>query len=120
MPNKWHGLCQDVIMPDENLRSSFPSTQRDISKLTQTATDAASDLVSSATEHASKVKGQLKDLAGHAQEEGAERLDQAKGQLCGVLSAAKDYASERPLVCVGVALAVGFLLGLTRRTTPHS
>jgi ElaB/YqjD/DUF883 family membrane-anchored ribosome-binding protein len=104
-------------MPNQNPSSSFPSTQRDISNLKQTATDAASDVASTVADHASKAKGQFKQLAGHVQEEGAEQLDQVKGQLCSVLSAARDYVSERPLASIGVALAVGFLFGLARHTT---
>jgi ElaB/YqjD/DUF883 family membrane-anchored ribosome-binding protein len=107
-------------MSNQTPSSSFPSTQRDISNLKQTATDAASDIGNLATEHVSKAKGQLKDLAGHVQEEGGQQLDQVKGQIYTVLSAARDYASERPLACIGVALAVGFLFGLTRRPAPRS
>ena len=107
-------------MSNQTPSSSFPSTQRDISNLKQTATDAASDLANSVADHASKAKGQFKQLTGHVQEEGAKQLDQVKGQLCSVLSAARDYVSERPLASIGVALAVGFVLGLARRTTTRS
>jgi len=107
-------------MSNQTPSSSFPSTQRDLSNLKQTATDAVSDIASSVGDHASKAKGQLKKLAGHAQEEGTEQLDQVKGQLCSVLSAARDYVSERPLASIGVALVVGFLFGLARRTTSRS
>jgi ElaB/YqjD/DUF883 family membrane-anchored ribosome-binding protein len=109
-----------MIMSNQTSSSSFPSTQRDISNLKQTATDAASDIAGSVADHASKAKGQFKKLAGHIQEEGTEQLDQVKGQLCGVLSAARDYVSERPLATIGVALAVGFLFGLARRASPRS
>jgi ElaB/YqjD/DUF883 family membrane-anchored ribosome-binding protein len=109
-----------ISMSNQTPSSSFPSTQRDISNLKQTATDAASDLASSVADHASKAKGQFKQLAGHLQEEGAEQLDQVNGQLCSVFSAARDYVSERPLASISIALAVGFLFGLTRRTTSRS
>ena len=107
-------------MPNQIPSSFFPSTQRDISNLKQTATDAASDIGNSITEHSSKATSHLKDMAEHVQEEGGEQLDQVKGQLRTLLGAARDYASECPLACIGVALAFGFLLGLTRRTTPQS
>ena len=111
------GFAITVIMPNQNSISFFPSTQRDISNLKQTATDAASDIVRSTAEHASKAKGQFKELAGHVQEEGAEQLDEVKGQLCGLLSAARDNVSERPLASLGVARAVGCLFGRARRPT---
>ena len=104
-------------MNNETIRSSFPATQQDVSNLKQTATDAVNDLGSTASVHASKAKSQIKDLVGHFQDEGSEQLDQAKGKLLDVVNSARDYASERPLVCIGVALAVGFLIGLSRRAS---
>ena len=104
-------------MSNQSSGSSFPSTQRDISNLKQTATDAASDISNSVTDAASKAKGQLKNLAGHIQDEGGDQIDHAKGQLAEVIRAAGTYVSDRPLACVGIALAIGFLLGLARRTT---
>ena len=104
-------------MNNETIRSSFPATQQDVSTLKQTATDAVNDLGSTVSVHASKAKSQIKDLVGHFQDEGSEQLDQAKGKLLNVVNSARDYASERPLVCIGVALAVGFLIGLSRRVS---
>jgi len=104
-------------MNKETLRSSFPATQQDVSNLKQTATDAVNDLGSTASVHASKVKSQVKDLVGHFQDEGGEQLDQAKGKLLDVVNSIRDYASERPLVCIGVAVAIGFLIGLSRRSS---
>jgi ElaB/YqjD/DUF883 family membrane-anchored ribosome-binding protein len=102
-------------MNNETIRSSFPATQQDVSNLKQTATDAVNDLGSTASVHASKAKSHIKDLVGHFQDEGGEQLAQAKGKLLDIVNSARDYASERPLVCIGVALAVGFLIGLSRR-----
>jgi len=104
-------------MNDKTLRSTFPATQQDVSNLKQTATDAVNDLGSTASVHASKAKSQVKDLVSHFQEEGGEQLDQVKVKLLDVVNSARDYASERPLACIGVALAVGFLIGLSRRAS---
>src|SRR5471030_867877 len=101
-------------MSNQTRTSSFPATQQDVSNLKQTATDAVNDLSSTASVHAAKAKSQLKELAGHAQEEGSEQLDQVKGNLSDLVNSARDYASERPLACIGTALAVGFLIGLSR------
>jgi ElaB/YqjD/DUF883 family membrane-anchored ribosome-binding protein len=97
--------------------SSFPASQKDVSQLKQTATDAASDLGSAAAPHLDKAKEQVKRLAGDLQEEGSAQLDQVKGQFCTVLNSAKEYASAQPLVCIGVALAIGLLIGLTRSSS---
>ena len=104
-------------MANESRTSSFPSTQKDISQLKQTATDAVNDLGSTALVHASKATGQLRDLAGHIQEEGGEQFDQVKGRLGDLVETARGYASERPLTCIGIAFAVGFLIGLTRSSS---
>jgi ElaB/YqjD/DUF883 family membrane-anchored ribosome-binding protein len=104
-------------MNNETLRSSFPATQQDVSNLKQTATDAVNDLGSTASVHASKARSQIKDLVGHFQDESGEHFNQAKGKLSDVVNSARNYASERPLACIGVALAVGFLFGLSRRAS---
>src|SRR5579863_8705161 len=101
-------------MINETLRSLFPATQEDVANLKQTATDAVNDLGSTVSVHASKAKSQVKDLVGHFQDEGGEQLYRAKGNLLDVVNSARAYASERPLACIGVALAVGFLFGLSR------
>jgi ElaB/YqjD/DUF883 family membrane-anchored ribosome-binding protein len=86
-----------------------------VSELKTTAVEAAKDLKSTASGHAEKAKGQLRDLASHAQAEGADQLDQVRGKLDDVTDSARAYISARPLAAVGVALAVGFLFGLSRR-----
>ena len=102
-------------MIKETLRATFPATQLDVANLKRTATDAVNDLGSTASVHASKARGQVRDLVGHFQDEGGEQFDRAKGKVSDVVNSARDYASERPLRCIGVALAVGFLIGLSRR-----
>ena len=102
-------------MIKETLHSSFPATQQDVSNLKETATDPMKDLGSTASVHAFKAKSQVKDLVGHFQDEGGEQLDKAKGKLLDVVNSVRDYACERPFVCIGGCLAVGFLIGLSRR-----
>jgi ElaB/YqjD/DUF883 family membrane-anchored ribosome-binding protein len=102
-------------MSNQTPTSSFPATQQDVSRLKQTATDAINDLSSTAFVHASRAKSQLQDLAGHVQEEGGEQLDQVKGKLSDLVDVARDFAFERPIVCIGAALALGFLIGFSRR-----
>ena len=103
-------------MPNESrISSSFPASRQDVAQLKQTAIDAASDLTSTASVHADKAKSHLKDLAGHVQEEGSDQLDQLRARASDIVAIARDFAVERPLLCVGVALAVGFIFGATRR-----
>jgi ElaB/YqjD/DUF883 family membrane-anchored ribosome-binding protein len=98
-----------------NETTTFPASKQDLSNLKQTATDAVNDLGSTAAVHASRAKGQFQDFAGHVQEEGGRQVDQAKEKLGDVVTSIRDYASARPLACIGMALAFGFLFGLTRR-----
>ena len=86
-----------------------------VAELKTTAVEAAKDLKSTAAGHAEKAKGQLRDLATHARSEGAEHLNQVRGQFDDVADSTRAYISARPLASVGVALAIGFLVGLTRR-----
>ena len=102
-------------MSNDSLTRSFPATQQDISQLKKTATDAAADLSSTAAAHASKAKGQLKDLAGHVQEEGSQQFDEMKEKFGTLAATAVDYVVQRPVTCIGVALFVGFIFGLSRR-----
>ncbi len=98
-------------MPNEHIEAPFRATQQDISNLKNTATDAAKDLGSTAAAHAAKAKDQARDLAKHAQEEGKEQVDQAKVKLCDLTNSARSYVSERPMASLGIAVAVGMVVG---------
>ena len=102
-------------MPDTT--SSFPETRRDVGNLKSTAVEAAKDLASTATTHVNKAKGQVQDLASHAQSEASDQLGQLQGQANDLVAAARDYVMARPLTCLGVALAFGFIFGLSRRAS---
>ena len=95
--------------------NAFPQTRDDVNNLKQTATDAAKDLASTASTHLNKARGQAQDLAAHAKSEARDQLGDVQGKLGDLASAARDYVMARPLACIGTALAVGFLFGLTRR-----
>jgi len=97
--------------------SPFPATQQDVARLKQTAIDAASDLSSTVAVHADKARGQLKDLAGHVQEEGSDHIDQLKGRLSNVVDVSRDFVSANPLGCLAAAVTVGILIGLSRRAS---
>jgi ElaB/YqjD/DUF883 family membrane-anchored ribosome-binding protein len=97
--------------------SHFPATQQDIARLKQTAIDAVNDLSSTAVVHASKAKSQFRDLTGHVREESGDQIDQVRSKLGDLMVVSRDYVSENPFTCIGAALAVGFLIGLTRRSS---
>ncbi len=92
-----------------NETTPFPQTRQDLSKLKETAVDAAKDIGSTAAVHADKVKGNLKSIAESAQIEAGEHVDQAKSVLNDLAQAAGDYVTSRPLASIGLAFFVGFL-----------
>jgi ElaB/YqjD/DUF883 family membrane-anchored ribosome-binding protein len=100
--------------------SLFPASQRDVSRLRQSATDAVNDFGATAGNHAGKVKDQLQDLAGHVQEEGGANFERLRGSVINVANVAYEFATERPLVCIGAALLVGFIIGAVRRSPKKS
>ena len=102
-------------MSNESLTRSFPATQEDISQLKKTATDAVADLTSTVAAHAGKAQGQFRDLAGHVREEGSAQFNQVKEKFGNLAASTAEYVAERPFTCIGVALFVGFLFGLSRR-----
>ena len=101
-------------MPNDII-NSFPETRKDVNNLKETAKDAAKDLASTASTHVSKARGQVQDLASHAQSEAYDQFGQVRGKVSELADTARDYVLARPLTCLGVALAAGFLFGLSRR-----
>lgn len=101
-------------MLNGTLKPLFPATQKDVTRLRQSATDAVSDLSGTAYTHANKVSGQLRDLADHIQAEGTTHLKRARGKFLDVTKTGRDLAFEHPLACIGAALAIGFIIGWSR------
>jgi len=99
------------------ITESFPQTRQDVSNLKNTAMDAARDLSSTASVHAKKAQGHLQDLATHAQEEGAQRVDWAKGKATDLVGDLREYVAARPLASIAACLAIGFVIGLSRRSS---
>jgi ElaB/YqjD/DUF883 family membrane-anchored ribosome-binding protein len=99
---------------NETTDSTFSQTRQELSNLKSTAVDAAKDIGSTASVHAKKVQGNLQSLATSAQKEGGEQLDQATANLADLGNVARDYIAARPLACIGVAVAFGFLVGKMR------
>ncbi len=100
----------------------FPTSQRDVSRLRQSATDAVSDLSSTAAAHANKVGNHLSRLADDLQKEGRTHFNRAQGRALDLARTSQQFARENPVACIGIALAVGFLIGWSRRrrsSEPH-
>ena len=96
----------------------FPATQKDVRKLQQSATDAVNDFSSAAAGHANRIGAQVHDLSDHLREEGRSNFRRAQVKLADIAGTARDFATEKPLLCIAVALAVGFLIGVSRARRP--
>jgi ElaB/YqjD/DUF883 family membrane-anchored ribosome-binding protein len=114
-----------LSMPNDTT-NAFPQTRNDVSNLKETAKDAAKDLASTASTHVNKARGQVQDLAAHAQSEAqdqmgqvrdkvADQVGQVRDKVADLADTARDYVLARPLTCLSVALAIGFVFGLSRR-----
>ena len=101
-------------MPND-ITNAFPQTRSDVNNLKETAKDAAKDLASTASTHVNKARGQVQDLAAHAQSEAADQVGQVRDKVAELADTARDYVLARPLTCLAVALAVGFVFGASRR-----
>ena len=101
-------------MPND-ITNAFPQTRSDVNNLKETAKDAAKDLASTASTHVNKARGQVQDLASHAQSEAYDQFGQVRGKVADLADTARDYVLARPLTSLAVALAVGFLFGVSRR-----
>lgn len=104
-------------MHNENPTAPFQATKNDLTKLKDTAIEAAHDFGDRAAHHAEKAKNDFNSLAKDAQEEGKQEIDKAKVKLADIFSCTKNYVAERPLAVIGTALAFGFFLGSFRSRT---
>jgi ElaB/YqjD/DUF883 family membrane-anchored ribosome-binding protein len=113
------GLKDTAVDAAKDLRDTaathLDKAKDHVENLKSTAVEAAKDLRSTAAGHVDKARGQFRELASHAQAEGAQHLKKVRGQLEDVTDSARDYISARPLAAVGIALAIGFIIGATRR-----
>jgi ElaB/YqjD/DUF883 family membrane-anchored ribosome-binding protein len=113
------GLKDTAVEAAKDLRDTaathLDKAKGQVENLKSTAVDAAKDLRSTAAGHLEKARGQVRELGTHAKAEGAEHLHQVRGQVEDLTDAARTYISARPLAAVGVALAIGFILGARRR-----
>ncbi len=109
-------------MLNATLKPLFPASQKDVTRLRQSATDAVSDLSGTAYTHVNKVGGQLRDLADHLQTEGKTHLKRARGKFLDLTKTGRDLAVEHPFACIGAALAIGIIIGWSRsrRSAPRA
>ena len=104
---------------EERLEKDVAAVKNDISALTDQITDAINSFAGTATKQARRGYSQVRSNAEQAVDDMSERgsamMDAAHDAASSIGETLEDAITERPLATVGIALGLGFLIGLTWR-----
>ena len=103
----------------ERLEKDVAAVKNDISALTDQITDVLNNFAGTAQKQARRgykqaragVDAAVDDLS----ERGANAMDAAQEAAYGIEESLEDIITQRPLATVGLALGLGFLIGVTWR-----
>jgi ElaB/YqjD/DUF883 family membrane-anchored ribosome-binding protein len=103
----------------ERLEKDVTAVKNDIAALTDQITDALNSFAGTASKQARRGYKQARANAEQAVDDMSERgsamMDAAQDAASSIGETLEDAITERPLATVGVALGIGFLIGLTWR-----
>ena len=103
----------------ERLEKDVAAVKSDIAALTDQITDALNSFAGTASKQARRGYRQARANAEQAVDDMSERgsamMDAAQDAASSIGETLEDAITERPLATVGVALGIGFLIGLTWR-----
>jgi ElaB/YqjD/DUF883 family membrane-anchored ribosome-binding protein len=103
----------------ERLEKEVAAVKDDISALTDQITDALNTFAGSAKKQARRGYKQARANVDSAVEDISERgnaaMDAAQDTISSIEETLEDVIQQRPLATVGLALGLGFLIGLTWR-----
>jgi len=103
----------------ERLEKDVAAVKNDIAALTEQITDALNSFAGSAQKQARRGYKQARENVDSAVEDISERggavLDAAQDAATSIEETLEDVIAQRPLATVGLALGLGFLIGLTWR-----
>ena len=104
---------------NERLEKEVNAVKNDIAALTDQITDAINSFAGTATKQARRGYKQVRANAEQAVDDMSDRggamMDAAHDAASSIGETLEDAITERPLATVGVALGIGFLIGLTWR-----
>lgn len=104
---------------NERLEKEMNAVKNDIAALTDQITDAINSFAGTATNQARRGYKQVRANAEQAVDDMSERgsamMDAAHDAASSIGETLEDAITERPLATVGIALGLGFLIGLTWR-----
>jgi ElaB/YqjD/DUF883 family membrane-anchored ribosome-binding protein len=103
----------------DRLAKDVTAVKNDIAALTDQITDALNSFAGTASKQARRGYKQARANAEQAVDDMSERggamMDAAQDAASSIGETLEDAITERPLATVGVALGIGFLIGLTWR-----
>ncbi|HKU09124.1 MAG TPA: DUF883 domain-containing protein [Bradyrhizobium sp.] len=103
----------------ERLEKDVTAVKNDISALTGQVTDALNTFTNIAKKRARHGYNQARASAGEAvgdlSERGNAMMDAAQDAASTIEETLEDAIAERPLAAVGIAVGLGFLIGVTWR-----
>lgn len=103
----------------ERLQKDVIAVKNDIAALTEQITDALNSFAGTTKKQARRGYKQARANVDSAMEEASERgsavMDAAQDAAYSIEETLEDVIAERPLATVGLALALGFLIGVTWR-----
>src|SRR6267154_4396212 len=103
----------------ERLEKDVTAVKNDIAALTDQITDALNSFAGSATKQARRGYKQARANAEQAVDDMSERggamMDAAQDAASSIGESLEEVITERPLATVGLAIGLGFLIGVTWR-----
>ena len=103
----------------ERLQKDVSSVKKDIAALADQITDTISHFGGAARRQArqgyKQARSNMDDAIGEVSERSEAWLDAAQDTATSIEEAMEDMITQRPLATVGLALGLGFLIGVTLR-----
>jgi ElaB/YqjD/DUF883 family membrane-anchored ribosome-binding protein len=103
----------------ERLQKDVAAVKNDIAALTEQITDALNSFAGTASKQARRGYKQARANAETAvddiSERGSAMMDAAQDAASSIEETLEDAITQRPLATVGLALGIGFLIGVTWR-----
>jgi ElaB/YqjD/DUF883 family membrane-anchored ribosome-binding protein len=103
----------------ERLEKDVAAVKNDISTLTEQITDALNTFTGTAKKQArqgyKQARANVDSVMSDVQDRGSAALDAAQDAAYSIEETLEDVIQQRPLATVGIALGLGFLIGVTWR-----
>jgi ElaB/YqjD/DUF883 family membrane-anchored ribosome-binding protein len=103
----------------ERLEKDVAAVKNDITALTEQITDAINSFAGTASKQARRgykqARSNVDSAVGDLSERGSAVMGAAQDAAMSIEETLEDVIAERPLATVGLALGLGFLIGLTWR-----